>query len=155
MGATNGEILAKAFGSLEALASANVDDVAAIEGIGPIIAESVVDWFGSDVGKTIVAKLHDGGVRPEAPEVPTNEPTLAGKSIVVSGTLANYGRSEAKEAITSRGGKAPGSVSAKTFALVVGVDPGASKVTKAEDAGVPILDEAGFEILLETGELPG
>ena len=155
VGATNGEILAKAFGSLEALAAANIDDVAAIEGVGPIIAESVVDWFGSDVGKTIVSKLLEGGVRPEAPEVPTNEPTLAGKSIVVSGTLANYGRSEAKEAITSRGGKAPGSVSAKTFALVVGADPGASKVTKAEDAGVPILDEAGFEILLETGELPG
>ena len=71
----------------------------------------------------------------------------------MSGTLAKYGRNEAKEAIISRGGKSPGSVSAKTFALVVGADPGASKVTKAEKLGVPVLDEAGFEALLATGEL--
>lgn len=93
-------------------------------------------------------------MRPEAPQVSTLEPTLTGKSIVVSGGLANYGRSDAKTAITERGGKAPGSVSKSTFALVVGNDPGASKVTKAEDLGIPILDEAGFEVLLATGELP-
>ena len=95
-----------------------------------------------------------GGVRPVAPEVSTLEQTLVGKSIVVSGGLANYGRSNAKTAITERGGKAPGSVSGSTFALVVGNDPGASKVTKAENLGIPILDEAGFETLLQTGELP-
>lgn len=154
VGSTNGEVLAKAFGSLDALAAATVEDVAAIDGIGPTIAESAVEWFSSDTGREIVAKLHAGGVRPEAPAVATFEQTLEGKSIVVSGSLANYGRTEAKEAITSRGGKAPGSVSAKTFALVVGADPGASKVTKAEDVGVPILDEAAFEIVLETGALP-
>ncbi len=154
VGATNGKVLAKAFGSLEAVAAASVEQIAAVEGIGPIIAESVVEWFASETGQTIVDKLNRGGVRPEAPEVSTLDQTLTGKSIVVSGGLANYGRSDAKTAITDRGGKAPGSVSKSTFALVVGNDPGASKVTKAEDLAIPILDEAGFETLLKTGELP-
>jgi len=155
VGATNGEVLAKAFGSIEAIANATAEQIAAVDGIGPIIAESAAEWFASETGQTIVQKLHDGGVRPVAPEVSSLEPTLVGKSIVVSGGLANYGRSEAKSAITDRGGKAPGSVSKSTFALVVGNDPGASKVTKAEDLGIPILDEAAFEIMLSTGELPG
>ena len=73
----------------------------------------------------------------------------------MGGTLENYTRDGAKDAIVERGGKSPGSVSKKTLALVIGADPGASKVTKAEEAGVPILDEAGFRHLLETGELPG
>lgn len=154
VGATNGKVLAKAFGSLEALAAASAEQVAAIDGIGPIIAESVAEWFASDTGKAVVQKLHDGGVRPEAPIVSALEQTLVGKSVVVSGGLANYGRSDAKSAITDRGGKSPGSVSKSTFALVVGADPGASKVTKAEDLGIPILDEAGFEVLLASGELP-
>ena len=153
VGSSNGKVLAKAFGSLEGVAAASVEEIAAIEGIGPIIAESVAEWFGSDTGTEIVQKLHDGGVRPVAPEVSTLEPTLAGKSIVVSGGLANYGRADAKTAITERGGKAPGSVSKSTFALVVGNDPGASKVTKAEELGIPILDEEAFEKLLKTGEL--
>ena len=79
---------------------------------------------------------------------------LAGKSVVVSGTLDGYTREEAEAAIIARGGKSPGSVSKKTFALVVGADPGASKVTKAEKDGVPVLDEDAFDQLLETGELP-
>jgi DNA ligase (NAD+) len=79
---------------------------------------------------------------------------LEGKAVVVTGTLAGYTREEAAEAITSRGGKSPGSVSKKTMALVVGESAGASKLTKAESLGVPILDESGFEHLLATGELP-
>ena len=154
VGATNGEVLAKAFGSLEQLRAATADAISAVDGIGPIIAESVVEWFASTDGSMIIDKLETGGVRPVAPAAPTAEATLVGKSIVVSGTLANYGRNEAKAAITDRGGKAPGSVSAKTFAVVLGVDPGASKVTKAEALGLPVLDEAGFTHLLETGELP-
>lgn len=80
--------------------------------------------------------------------------TLDGRAVVVTGTLQNYSRDSAAEAIVARGGKSPGSVSGKTFALVVGESPGAGKVTKAESLGVPTLDEAGFEELLETGELP-
>ena len=74
--------------------------------------------------------------------------------MVVTGTLANYSRDGAEAAIKARGGKSPGSVSAKTFAVVVGGEPGASKVTKAEQLGVPMLDEKGFEHLLATGTLP-
>ena len=80
--------------------------------------------------------------------------TLEGKAVVVTGTLAGYNREQAEEAITSRGGKSPGSVSKKTFALVVGESAGTSKLTKAESLGVAILDDAGFELLLATGELP-
>ena len=77
-----------------------------------------------------------------------------GKAVVVTGTLAEYTREEAEAAIKDRGGKSPGSVSKKTFAVVVGAEPGASKLSKAEELGVPILDDAGFAALLETGELP-
>jgi DNA ligase (NAD+) len=73
---------------------------------------------------------------------------------VVTGTLETFNREDAEAAIKDRGGKSPGSVSAKTFAVVVGAEPGASKLTKAETLGVPVLDEAGFRHLLETGELP-
>jgi DNA ligase (NAD+) len=79
---------------------------------------------------------------------------LAGKTVVVSGTLEGYTREEAEAAIIARGGKSPGSVSKKTLALVVGDNPGASKVSKAEKEGVPIIDEHAFAKLLETGELP-
>ena len=78
----------------------------------------------------------------------------SGKTVVVSGTLAGFSRDGATEAIVGRGGSSPGSVSAKTFALVVGDNPGASKVAKAEQHNVPIIDEPAFEQLLETGELP-
>ncbi len=154
VGSSNAELLAKAFGSLDALAGASAEQIAGIDGLGSVIADSVVEWFAVESNAAILAKLSEGGVRPEAPQVSTLEQTLVGKSIVVSGGLANYGRAEAKAAIVDRGGKAPGSVSKSTFALVVGNDPGASKVTKAEELGLPILDEAGFDALLSTGELP-
>jgi DNA ligase (NAD+) len=79
---------------------------------------------------------------------------LAGASIVVTGTLEGWSREVAEEAIKARGGKAPGSVSKKTTAVVVGAEPGAAKLTKAQELGVPILDEAAFAHLLETGQLP-
>ena len=88
-------------------------------------------------------------------EVSRLSQNLAGKTVVVTGTLPGYSREGAEAAIKDRGGKSPGSVSAKTFAVVAGAEPGASKLTKATDLGVPILDLAGFEHLLATGELPG
>jgi DNA ligase (NAD+) len=87
-------------------------------------------------------------------EVSRQPQILAGKAVVVTGSLEGYTRESAEAAIKDRGGKSPGSVSAKTFAVVVGTEPGASKLTKAQDLGVPILDLAGFEFLLETGDLP-
>ncbi|NQW33389.1 MAG: NAD-dependent DNA ligase LigA, partial [Acidimicrobiaceae bacterium] len=86
--------------------------------------------------------------------VSTAPQNLVGKAVVVTGTVEGFSREGAQEAITSRGGKSPGSVSAKTFALVVGSEPGVSKLTKAEQLNVPIINSADFLKLLETGELP-
>jgi DNA ligase (NAD+) len=80
--------------------------------------------------------------------------TLAGKSVVVTGTLERWSREAAEAAIKSRGGKAPGSVSQKTTAVVVGADPGGAKLSRATELGVPVLDEVAFDHLLETGDLP-
>ena len=84
----------------------------------------------------------------------TLEQTLAGKTVVVTGGVPGYTREGAEEAIMARGGKSPGSVSKKTFVLVVGESPGASKLGKAEQLGVPTIEAASFESLLQTGELP-
>jgi DNA ligase (NAD+) len=88
------------------------------------------------------------------PEAPSLAQVLEGKSIVVTGTLEAMSREDAEEAIKARGGKAPGSVSKKTTAVVVGEAPGAAKLTKAEELGVPVLDEPAFLHVLETGDLP-
>jgi DNA ligase (NAD+) len=102
----------------------------------------------------MVEKLRVAGVDFGRVEVSTLPPTLAGKAVVVTGTLDGFSREEAEAAIKGRGGKSPGSVSAKTYAVVVGAEPGASKVTKAADLGIPVIDEAAFLVLLETGSLP-
>jgi DNA ligase (NAD+) len=94
------------------------------------------------------------GVNTRGPERSVLPQTLTGRSVVVSGTLERYSREQAEHAVKARGGKSPGSVSKRTTALVLGAEPGASKVAKAKDLGVPVLDEAAFERLLETGELP-
>ena len=102
----------------------------------------------------MIEKLRAAGVEFGNVQVSRLAQVLAGKAVVVSGSLEGFSREEAEAAIKDRGGKSPGSVSAKTFAVVLGAEPGASKVTKATDLGIPILDEAGFNALLETGELP-
>ena len=145
--------LAKGLGSLDAIAHATVDRIEALDGVGTVIAESVVAWFGEPGNQALVEKLRKAGVNFEGPPPPDVAQTLAGMSIVVTGTLENFTREAIEDAIVSRGGKAPGSVSKKTTAVVVGEGPGASKFTKAQELGVPILDEAAFVHLLETGEL--
>lgn len=154
LGPAGAEALARHFGHLDRLLDASVDEIAAVEGIGPIIAESVHEWFANESNRRIIEKLRAAGVNFEGPAVAEVPQTLAGKSVVVTGTLAGYSRERAEEVIKAHGGKAPGSVSKKTTALVVGEGPGAAKLAKAEELGVPILDEAGFEHLLATGELP-
>jgi DNA ligase (NAD+) len=119
-----------------------------------VIAASITSWFAIAENAAIIKKLRDAGVEFGRVEISTQPQTLIGKAVVVTGSLSAYSRDGAEEAIKSRGGKSPGSVSAKTFAVVLGESPGASKVTKAEQLGIPVLDEAGFEILLATGELP-
>ena len=154
LGPAASESLSSAFGTLDAIASATPEDLSSVDGVGGVIADSIASWFSKDENKAIIEKMRTAGVdfgRVEKSDAPQ---TLVGKAVVVTGTLANYSREGAEAAIKSRGGKSPGSVSAKTFAVVLGESPGASKVTKAEQLGIPVLDEAGFEVLLETGELP-
>jgi DNA ligase (NAD+) len=114
----------------------------------------VASWFARAENAAMVDKLRVAGVAFGRVETSDEPRTLEGKAIVVTGTLEGFSREDAETAIKRRGGRSPGSVSAKTFAVVVGAEPGASKVTKAEQLGVPIVDEAGFVALLETGELP-
>ena len=124
--------------------------IAGVEGVGPTIAAAVRDWFTVDWHREVVEHWRAAGVR-MADEVDESMPrTLEGLSIVVTGSMEGYSRDEAKEAITARGGRAAGSVSKKTAFVVAGDAPG-SKYDKALEVGVPILDEAGFRVLLEQG----
>ena len=153
LGGTGSAVLARALGSLDRIMAAPVEELSAVEGIGPTIASSVRRFFDSERNRAVVEKLRAAGVNFEGPGEPGVPQTLAGRSLVVTGTLERWSREAAEEAIKARGGKAPGSVSRKTTAVVVGEAPGAAKVTKAAELGVRVLDEAAFERLLETGEL--
>jgi DNA ligase (NAD+) len=154
LGPAGAEALARHFGNLDALMVASEDDIEAAEGVGKIIAQSVHKWFADEQNREVIEKLRRAGVNFEGPEVEAVPQTLAGKSVVVTGTLEQYSRERVEEVIKAHGGKAPGSVSKKTTAVVVGDGPGASKLSRAEELGVPVLDEAGFESLLATGEVP-
>ncbi|MBW8827292.1 MAG: NAD-dependent DNA ligase LigA [Acidobacteria bacterium] len=155
VGPAAADVLARTFGHLDRIMDASSAAIAEAEGIGPLIAEAVHAFFESPRNRAVIEKLRAAGVNFQGPETDDDSPKpLAGMSIVVTGTLEGWSREGAEEAIKALGGKSPGSVSKKTTALVVGAEPGASKLTKATDLGVPVLDEAGFARLLETGELP-
>jgi DNA ligase (NAD+) len=154
LGPAAAEALARGFGTLDAVMAATEADLATTEGVGPVIAASITQWFAEEDNRAMVEKLRAAGVDFGQVVVSRSPQVLAGKAVVVTGTLEGFSREEAELAIKDRGGKSPGSVSAKTFAVVIGREPGASKLTKAESLGVPQLDEAGFEHLLATGELP-
>jgi DNA ligase (NAD+) len=124
--------------------------LAAVEGVGPVIADAVVEWFAVDWHVGIVTKWRAAGVVMADERDESVERTLEGLTIVVTGSLEGLSRDEAKEAILARGGKAAGSVSKKTSFVVVGENPG-SKHEKAIALGVPVLDEAGFVELLASG----
>ncbi|TPF79138.1 MULTISPECIES: NAD-dependent DNA ligase LigA [unclassified Bifidobacterium] len=157
LGPPTARLIASALGSLDAIAAASVDELTQIDGVGPEIAESVVNWFaaarepGDWRGETLRAWTA-AGVGVAAAEQSTLPQTLAGKTVVVTGSLEGYSRDSAKEAILERGGKAAGSVSKKTDYVVVGANAG-SKAAKAEELGIPMLNEAQFAQLLETGEV--
>ncbi len=154
LGPAGAEVLARAFGTLDRIVAASEEELAATDGVGPVIAASVAGFFALERNREVVEKLRSAGVdfgRVEAPALPQ---VLAGRSVVVTGTLPGYSRDAAEEAIKARGGKAPGSVSSRTTALVAGAEPGQAKLTRAAELGIPVLDQAGFEHLLETGELP-
>ncbi|MGH3960374.1 NAD-dependent DNA ligase LigA [Mycobacterium sp.] len=150
VGPTAGRALATEFGSLDAIASASTEQLAAVEGVGPTIADAVTEWFSVDWHRAIVDKWRAAGVS-MADERDASVPrTLEGLTIVVTGSLVGFSRDDAKEAIVARGGKAAGSVSKKTAYVVAGDSPG-SKYDKAVELGVPILDEDGFRRLLAEG----
>ncbi len=150
VGPTAARALATEFGSMEAIREASVEQLAATEGVGPTIAQSVTDWFTVDWHRDIVERWTADGVRMADERDDSVQRTLEGLTVVVTGSLEGFSRDESKEAIVSRGGKAAGSVSKKTDYVVVGDNAG-SKADKAEQLGVPVLDEAGFVRLLETG----
>ncbi|MDO9176390.1 MAG: helix-hairpin-helix domain-containing protein, partial [Actinomycetota bacterium] len=154
LGPSASDALARAFGTLDSIMNASEADLATTDGVGPTIAASIVRWYSQPANRELIEKLRAAGVEFGRVEVSRLQQNLAGKAVVVTGSLEGYTRESAEAAIKDRGGKSPGSVSAKTFAVVVGSDPGASKVTKATDLGIPMLDLAGFEHLLATGELP-
>ena len=154
LGPAAADSLSSHFGTLDAIASASSEELSSVDGVGTVIAASIASWFSISENQSIIQKLRDASVDFGRVEVSTLPHTLSGKAVVVTGTLTNYSREGAENAIKARGGKSPGSVSAKTFAVVLGDSPGASKGTTAEQLNIPVLDEAGFEVLLETGELP-
>ncbi|WP_431958056.1 NAD-dependent DNA ligase LigA [Nocardia lijiangensis] len=150
VGPTAARALAAEFASMERIETATVEELGAADGVGPTIAAAAAEWFTVDWHRAIVEKWRAAGVRMEDARDESIERTLEGLSIVVTGSLQGFSRDGAKEAILVRGGKAAGSVSKKTAFVVIGEAPG-SKAAKAEELGVPILDEDGFRLLLEHG----
>ena len=153
VGPTAARALASAFGSLEGIERADADELAAVDGVGPTIAAAITEWFGVDWHCDIVARWRAAGVSMADEQADRPPQTLAGRTLVVTGTLVGFTRDEAKEAILARGGKAAGSVSKKTDAVVVGDNPG-SKAEKATALGVPVLDEDAFRQALADGLPP-
>ncbi|MBC9734664.1 NAD-dependent DNA ligase LigA [Nocardioides marmotae] len=150
VGPTAARALAQEFGSMERIRAASEAELAAAEGVGPTIAEAVIEWFTVDWHAEIVEKWTAAGVSMADERDESTPRTLEGLTVVVTGSLDGFSRDEAKEAILARGGKASGSVSKKTDFVVVGESAG-SKADKAEQLGVPILDEDGFVLLLDAG----
>ncbi len=161
LGPSAAQALGNAFGTVRRVFEASDEQRAAVEGVGGVIARAIGAWYAHPGNRDFVDRLEAAGVnfgseqevqaalaaRAKIPQ------TLEGKNVVVTGAVPGYTREGAEEAIVLRGGKSPGSVSKKTYALVVGEGAGASKLTKAEGFGVPQVPAEHFERLLETGEL--
>ncbi len=153
LGPAASESLAKTFGNLDNIVTATEDQLSTIDGVGPSIAQSIINWCNQKQNKAIIAKLKKAGVDFGNVQVSQLAQTLLGKAVVVTGSVEGFTREEAEAAIKDRGGKSPGSVSAKTYCVVVGSDPGASKVTKANELKIPIIDAARFQQLLDSGTI--
>ena len=150
VGPTAAQALAREFRSLDRIAAASAEELAAADGVGPTIADALQEWFAVDWHRGIVEKWRAAGVS-LAEEIPDRaERPLDGVVVVVTGGLTDYSRDSATEAVTSRGGKVSGSVSKKTSFVVAGDSPG-TKYDKALQLRVPILDEDGFKVLLADG----
>ena len=151
VGGTVARLLAREFGSIDALRQADEEALAAIEGIGPVIAKSVAEWFADDDNRDLVERLEEAEVRLSDPDWGQGpEKTLKGVRLVLTGSLESMTRAAARVAVEERGGKLVSSVSKVTTALVVGGSPG-SKLAKAESLGVPVIDEGTLLRLIESG----
>ncbi len=152
VGSTVAELLAQNFSSLDELASADAERLQTIEGIGPVTAQNIIEWFSHKPNRELVAKLKKVGVRvkeakAKAAASAIGQGALVGRTFVITGTLPTMSREEAAAFIKSHGGKVTDSVSKKTSYLVVGADPGGSKYSKAQELGVPMIDEAALRKL--------
>ena len=170
VGPSAARVLARAFPRLDAVMTAAPGELGVLDGVGPVIAEAVGVFFSSPVNRSVVEKLRAAGVNfsagaapgaavamrsnQEAQEAQEAQETLAGRTVVITGSLADLTRDEAVAAVLAAGGRSPASVSAKTWAVVVGEAPSSAKLAKAAELGVPIVDAEQFGRLLATGELP-
>ena len=150
VGPTAARALATEFGSMDAIRAADRDRLAAVDGVGSTIADSIINWFAVDWHAEVVNRWAQAGVRMQDERDESIERTLEGVTVVVTGTLNDFTRDSAKEAIIVRGGRASGSVSKKTHFVVAGASAG-SKLDKAESLGITVLDEDGFKKLLAQG----
>lgn len=150
IGESGAQALAAHFGSLDALRNADLDALVAVDDIGPIAAQSVIDWFANSGNRAVVEALLEAGVEVAEITIERVDATLEGKNFVLTGTLQSMTRDQAKEQLQKRGAKVTGSVSKKTTALIAGESAG-SKLTKAEQLGIPVLDDEGLATLLDTG----
>lgn len=157
LGPTAAQSLATALGGVREVLEASEERRAEVAGVGQVISASVSDWWSRAAHRDLVDRLDRHGVDlrvSEGPSVSDLPATLEGRAVVVTGTVPGHTRESAQAAVLARGGTAPGSVSAKTYALVVGDGAGASKLTKAESLGIPIVSADRFDELLESGEIP-
>ena len=150
VGPTAAQALARELGSLDAIRAATADELAAVEGVGPTIAASLVEWFAVDWHRGVVDKWAAAGVRLAEDRSDVGPRPLEGVTVVITGSLSGFSRDAATEAVQRLGGKVSGSVSKKTTFVVAGDAPG-SKYDKARELGVPVLDETGLAVLLERG----
>ena len=151
IGERGAQVLARAFGSVDALVSASLEQLKATHEIGPVLAESVRSWLDEPRNRELLDRLRTPGVRMEVPEeernaIPAPQP-FAGKTYVITGTLSSMSREEATAALERLGAKVSGSVSKKTTAVIVGEEAG-SKAEKAQALGMPMLNEAEFKALI-------
>ncbi|WP_419840837.1 NAD-dependent DNA ligase LigA [Candidatus Poriferisodalis sp.] len=157
LGPAASELLARRFGTLDAVVEASAEELADIDGIGPIIAASVTAYFADDDNRALVEKLRQAGMRfdvvDDADDGTDSPPVLAGRSVVVSGNLDGWfiGRDDAKRAIVRLGGKATSSLNKSTYALVAGERAGQAKLDRAAELNIPVLDEQDLRTLLTTG----
>ncbi|MDQ3053938.1 MAG: NAD-dependent DNA ligase LigA [Actinomycetota bacterium] len=151
VGPTAAQALAREFGSIDAIAQASEQQLAAADGVGPTIAQAVVEWFAVDWHREVVQKWRTAEVRLAEERSDAGPRPLDGVTVVITGSLENYSRDSATEAVQALGGKVTGSVSKKTDFVIAGDSPGGSKYDKAIALKVPLLDEAGFQVLLDSG----